>query len=176
MDEIKKMLRQITEDKNAEIYSVVCTVESVDEAKRTADVAPINGNAEIFDVRLQSSLNGSNGACMFPVVGSVVVVTFLNNLTGYVSLFSEIDKMVLDVDNEITIDGGQNGGLVKINDLLNKLNTVENDLNNLKSLLSAWVPVPADGGASLKAVLAPYFSQTITPTVLVDIENDKIKH
>jgi len=176
MDEIGKMLRKITEDKSAEIYSVVCTVESVDEAKRTADVAPINGNAEIFDVRLQSALNGSNGLCIFPVIGSVVIVTFLNKLTGYVSLFSEVDKITLDTENEITIDGGQNGGLVKVNDLLNKLNTVENDINNLKTLLSAWVPVPADGGASLKAVLGPYFGQTITPTVLVDIENDKIKH
>ena len=176
MDVIGKMLRTITEDKTAEIYSVICTVKSVDEVKRTADVAPINGNAEIFDVRLQSSLNGSNGLCIFPVVGSVVVVTFLNKLTGYVSLFSEVDKITLDTENEITIDGGQNGGLVKVNDLLNKLNNLENDLNNFKTLLSAWVPVPSDGGASLKTVLASYFSQTITPTVLVDIENDKIKH
>lgn len=176
MYEIGKMIKTIAEDKTAEIYSVVCTVESVDEGQRTADVAPINGNAEIFDVRLQSSLNGLNGLCIFPVVGSVVVVTFLNKLTGYISLFSEIEKIVLDVNDTIEINGGTNGGIVKVNDLLNKLNAVENDLNNLKSLLSAWVPVPSDGGASLKTALASYFSQTITPTLLVDIENDKIKH
>jgi hypothetical protein len=175
MDEIGKMLRKITEDKSAEIYSVVCTVESVDEAKRTADVAPINGNAEIFDVRLQSALNGSNGLCIFPVVGSVVVVTFLNKLTGYVSLFSEIDKITLDTENEITIDGGQNGGLVKVNDLLNKINTIESKLNALQMDYSIHTHIdPISGFTGPLAI--PFVASPITPTLLVDIENDKIKH
>lgn len=175
MDEIGKMLRKITEDKSAEIYSVVCTVESVDVSKRTADVAPINGNAEIFDVRLQSALNGSNGLCIFPVVGSVVVVTFLNKLTGYVSLFSEVDKITLDTENEITIDGGQNGGLVKVNDLLSKINTIESKLNALQTDYSTHIHT--DPISSVTGPLAvPFISTPITPTVLVDIENDKIKH
>ncbi len=175
MDEIGKMLRKITEDKSAEIYSVVCTVESVDVSKRTADVAPINGNAEIFDVRLQSALNGSNGLCIFPVVGSVVVVTFLNKLTGYVSLFSEVDKITLDTENEITIDGGQNGGLVKINDLLNKINTIESKLNALQTDYSIHTHIdPATGFTGPLTI--PFIATPITPTLLIDIENDKIKH
>jgi hypothetical protein len=148
----------------------------VDETERTIDATPLNGDAEIFNIRLQSEINSNNGLCIFPVVGSVVIVTFMNNLTGFVSTFSEIDKILIDATNEVVFDGGTNGGFVKVTELTNKINVLENDINTLKTLLSTWVPVPSDGAASLKATLSTYFSQNITPTIKTDIENDKIKH
>ena len=173
---IKSLLREITKDRTVEIYSVLCSVDSVDPTERTIDATPLNGDAQIFNIRLQSEINSNIGLCIFPVVGSVVIVTFMNKLTGFVSTFSEIDKILIDTTNEIIFDGGSNGGLIKVNDLVSKLNTVENDLNTLKNILSLWVPVTMDGGASLKTALGTYFSQTITPTIKTDIENDKIKH
>lgn len=173
---IKSLLREITKDRTVEIYSVLCSVDSVDHSERTIDATPLNGDAQIFNVRLQSEINSNIGLCIFPVIGSVVIVTFMNKLTGFVSTFSEIDKILIDTTNEVIFDGGSNGGLVKVTELTNKINVLENDINTLKTLLSAWVPVPTDGGASLKATLSTYFSQTITPTIKTDIENDKIKH
>lgn len=176
MDSIAELLKKAVQDKSLEIYSVACSVDSVDENERTIDCTPINGNAQIFGARLQSGINGTNGLCVFPVVGSVVIVTFMNKLTGYVSTFSEIDKILIDTNTEVIFDGGNNGGLIKVNDLVSKMNNIENDLNSLKNILSIWAPVPSDGGASLKTALASYFAQTITPTIKTDIENDKIKH
>ena len=112
---------------------------------------------------------------MIPSVGSIVIVTFLNNKTGYVSTFSEIAKVLINCD-EITFNDGTNKGIVKVDPLLNKINAMESEINQLKSLLSAWVPVPTDGGAALKAVIATWSAQTITPTILNDLENTKIKH
>ena len=85
MDNIKQLLQTIVKDPTVENYSIVCSVSEVDEAERSVDVKPLNGDAEIFGVRLQSEFNSTAGFCLIPSVGSVVIVTFLNNKTGYVS-------------------------------------------------------------------------------------------
>lgn len=179
---IKQLLNEIVKNRD-EIFSIVAKVTSVDESERTCDVEPLNGDAEIFGVRLQSDIDGTNGFVMIPAVDSNVIVTFLNNTTGFVSLCSSVEKihvvsnieMTVDCD-AITFNGGSNDGLIKINDLVSKINAVENDINTLKSIFSAWVPAPTDGGAVLKTASTTWSSQTITPTQKTDIENDKIKH
>jgi hypothetical protein len=173
---IGELLRMITNDQTTEIYSIICEVTELNETERTVDVAPLNGDAEIFGVRLQSAISLNNGFVIFPKIGSVVIVTFLNKLTGYVSTFSEIDKIYIDSENEIIFNDGSNDGIVKVSPLVNKLNTIENNINQLKSLFSAWVPVPSDGGASLKTFVSAWFSAQISPTQQTEIENDKIKH
>lgn len=173
---IGELLRMITDDPTKEIYSIICEVTELNENERTVDVKPLNGDAEIFGVRLQSAIGLNNGFVIFPKVGSVVIVTFLNKLTGYVSTCSEIDKIYIDAENEIIFNDGQNDGIVKISPLVNKLNAIENDINQLKGLFSAWVTVPSDGGASLKTLTATWSTGVLTPTTNPDIENTKIKH
>lgn len=173
---IGELLRMIVDDPTKEIYSIICEVTELNETERTVDVAPLNGDAEIFGVRLQSAISLNNGFVIFPKIGSVVIVTFLNKLTGYVSTFSEIDKIYIDSENEIIFNDGSNDGIVKISPLVNKLNAIENDLNKIKSLFSTWNPIPNDGGAALKGLVSSWSSNQISPTQKTDIENDKIKH
>jgi hypothetical protein len=181
---IRDLMREIVKDPNAEIYSVVGEIIEIDETARTCDVKPLNGDAEIFGVRLQSESNSTDGFVIIPTKNSVGIVTFINRTTGILSVCNKIDKVILKSEIEINIDcekitfnGGSNDGLIKINDLITKLNAVENDLNDLKTIFSAtWVPVPQDGGASLKTASASWAGATITPTQKSDIENDKIKH
>jgi hypothetical protein len=180
---IRDLLREITSDKTAQIYSVAVKITAVDETARTCDCEPLNGDPEFFDVRLQSVISGTDGFVLIPSVDSIGIVTFVNNTTGYLATCSKVDKVILKSDIQILIDcediqfnGGTNDGLIKINDLITKLNAVENDLNDLKTVLSAWVPVPQDGGASLKTASANWSTAIITPTQKSDIENDKIKH
>lgn len=175
MENIKQLLQKIAKDPTVEMYSIVCSVSAVDETERSVDVKPLNGDAEIFGVRLQSEFNLTTGFCLIPSIDSVVIVTFLNNKTGYVSTFSEIAKVLVNCD-EVTFNDGTNKGIVKVDPLLNKINALENEINQLKSLLSVWVPVPTDGGAALKAISATWSGQPITPTILNDLENTKIKH
>lgn len=104
MSDIAKAIKQISKTRD-EVYSVVGEVTAVDEAARTCDVAPLNGDAAIFDVRLQSVLSGSNGVVAFPKVRSAVVVTFLNQKTGYVANTGEVDKIIITIgDKEMTLE------------------------------------------------------------------------
>jgi hypothetical protein len=171
---IKEAIQNIVKNEE-EIYSLIGVVAEVDESKRTTTVFPIDGSAQIYDVKLQANESGTTGLVQIPTEGSEVVVKFLSKETAFVSLCTEVDKVLIDTE-EITINGGSNGGLININDLITKINTVENDLNSLKLALTSWVPVPNDGGAALKAATATYSGQTLTPTVVTDLEDTKITH
>ena len=76
---------------------------------------------------------------------------------------------------EIRLMGGQMGGLVKVEELVKKLNAVEKDLNSLKQVFQGWVTVPQDGGAALKTAATTWATQQLTETQKSDIENEKVK-
>lgn len=80
--------------------------------------------------------------------------------------------------DEILFNGGDNGGLVNIQDLVTKLNNLEKDINNLKSIFGAWKPVPSDGGAALLTSLttAGWLTKTLSITKQSDLEDTKVKH
>ena len=78
--------------------------------------------------------------------------------------------------NGVELNGNSNGGLVKVNPLVNKINVLENDINNLKTLIAAWVIVPADGGAALKTILASWYGSPIVNTIVANLENQNAKH
>ena len=69
------------------------------------------------------------------------------------------------------------GGLVKVEELVNKINSIEDLLNNLKTAVTAVVVAGtvADGGAVKAGILAG-LGAGITPiTMRADIENTNIK-
>ena len=169
----------------AEVYLFDAEVTAVDEAARTCDVKTLGGDTplEIPDVRLMAEVE--DGTLILPAVGSIVIVTYNKNLKPFVSQFSEVKKIVwtvgnssLDVtdDKKFVFNEGNNHGLVKVQELTDKLNTIEQDLNTLKSVFSGWTPVTNDGGAALKGAAGTWYGQTITETQQSDIENTDIKH
>lgn len=83
-----------------QVYSVVGTVTEVDEAARVCTVQPLNGDAELFDVRLQAELDSEDGLVLIPAVGSWVVVTFLEQNTGYVAATGKVDKVMWKVEGQ----------------------------------------------------------------------------
>jgi len=145
-------------------YSIVCEVLAVTGDK--CDCSPVNGDADLIDVRLQAST--TTGILITPTVGSNVVVSLLSNGSAFVSMYSDIDS--------IQLNGSNYDGLVKVNDLVTKLNNLENDLNTLKTAFSSWVTVPNDGGAALKVATASWYAASLTPTVKANIENPLITH
>ena len=94
--EIKDIFKKLSENQD-EIYSVLCSVIEVDESQRTIHAKPLNGSAEIFDVRLQTMLSGVIGIVNFPKVGSDVIVNFISKEVAYVALNSEIKKIQLNI-------------------------------------------------------------------------------
>jgi len=153
-------------DQQRRMNPTYCFVTKVND-DNTINCKKIETDIELFDIRLVSA-NETNVMLMTPVVNSVVGVVFTADGEGFVTLYSEI--------SEIQIGDGSNEGLVKAIELTNKLNTLEQDLNNLKSALSGWTPVPNDGGAALKTALTTYISETITETTKDEIQNETVTH
>lgn len=180
---IRDAINKIIE-KRLPLMSIPAKVTAVDESKGVCDVEPLDGTAEIFDVLINAEQTDDAGIVAVPAVDSVVYVTFVSKDVAFISLSSVIDKVFIKINNislEIDKDaavfnGGNNDGIVKIGDLIGKLNTIENDLNSLKAAFSSWVVVPADGGAALKTIAASWYGQTITPTLQTELEDTKVKH
>lgn len=94
---LAQSIREISQRAD-EVYSVVGKVTEVDEGARTCSVEPLNGDAELLDVRLQAEQSRGVGPVLIPAVGSWVVVTFLSKETGYVAQFSQVEKVLCVVD------------------------------------------------------------------------------
>lgn len=177
MPEIPEILEEFISNalKKEKIYSMVGTAKNVDEVKRICDFTPIGDEADRFDVRLQSAESQTLGLVLIPKEGSFIIISFMNRTQAFVSLTSELEKVLVDTDL-FQFNGGDNDGLVKIGDLIAKLNNLENDINNLKSIFSAWAPVANDGGAALKGLLATYSGDTFVPTLQTELEDTKVTH
>lgn len=74
------------------------------------------------------------------------------------------------------INGDVFGGLVKVEELVMELNSIKQDLNTLKASVTAWVPVPSDGGAALKASVTAWSSQSLQPAVSAQLQNPIVTH
>lgn len=137
------------------------------------------GELEVPDVLLTPADEGADGKLVItPKVGSQVTVA---DLSGgelrqlAVVHWGEVEKISLTADS-IELNGGDNGGLVKIEALTDKINNIEKDINKLKQAFTTWVPVPQDGGSSLKSGVASWAAQQLVQTQVSDLEDDKITH
>lgn len=156
---------------------VMGMVESVGEETCSVKIAD---RIVINDVRLNASADGNaDNILIKPTVGSMVLMADLSGgeLRSLVIVsFSELESMTVKFEGDVVINGGENEGLVKIVELTEKLNAIENDINSLKQVFSSWAPIVYDGGASLKAAATSWAAQTLKKTSKEDIENSKIKH
>jgi len=155
-----------------EIYSLVCNVDSVDLTDRSCVCTPVNGGAELQDVRVQASLGGTTGLFIEPVVDSKVVVSFLSREIAYISLFTDIENVYLDFNSQVIFNGGSNGSMVDINDLTYRLNLIENKVNAIITAYNAHVHVETGGSTSpTVSLVAGSLSLTSQP----DLENPDIQ-
>lgn len=77
----------------------------------------------------------------------------------------------------IDLNGNENEGLVKVNELHSEISQIKNDINNLKTLIKTWVPAPSgDGGASLKTFLTDWVSRSMRIPTKEALQNDKVRH
>lgn len=138
---------------------IVCRVDQLNEEDQTVDVSPVNGDAEIFAVRLQPK-NEAEGVLVYPKEGSHVLVGMVSNTLGYVltgdktkaialkangsDLYTEVNKLFDLVDNLIGImkqfQLATNVGptikvmphiTVKLQVEKNNLNAVKNSINKI---------------------------------------------
>jgi len=166
------------------VHIAACTVISVDVATRTCDCTEITGQAGVDIPNIQLQAEVSDGVLLIPAIGSTVLVTYSKYNPPYVSMFSDLDRIffiggdaAIDIkDDTVILNDGSFGGLVKVTDLVTKLNNLENLLNDLilKYNLHTHPGVQTGIGTS-----APTISQetgSLIPTMTDDLENKKVKH
>lgn len=145
--------------------SSACTVKNIDITKMVCDCTPLDGSADFLDVRLNA--NYTKGFTLIPKDGSVVIISQLSDATAYVSMVSEVD--------EIYLAGDDNGGLVKVQDLVSKLNNLENKVNTIITTFNAHTHVASSFGSPTTPPPSPVVG-TLTPTQVTDLENKKVQH
>lgn len=163
--------------------SIIATVTSVDKNKSCCDVE-VDGN-ELGDVRLQAIVKENVKGCkIYPAIGSKVVVEQLNDKGDWmVSMFSEVEEVLYEVGDSsfkmnaegVLFNGGSLGGLLKLAASVERLNLIEESINDLKQVFASWTVVPSDGGAALKAAVSSWSSNSLELTENADVENDKVK-
>lgn len=157
--DLRDALRSLVKPNN-DGFAKVCTVDSVDLTTLTCYCVPLNEDADIINVRLMANID--NGFLLIPEVDSIVVVSFLSDDSAYVSLVSKV--------SEVHLNGKNFDGLVKINDLVEKLNNLENKVNTIISTYNAHTHVASSFGTPTTTPVAPV-TGTLTPTIKQDLEN-----
>lgn len=174
MSDIAKAIRQIASTGD-EVYSIVGTVISVDAGARTCEVEPRNGDAILYNVRLQSVLDGGEGVVLTPVVGSDVIVTFLNAWTGYVAIASELESVGVKVgDKEATLTDQGLSYKSATADLAEQVGALMDELSGLMdTLLALQVNTPSgpSTGATGTSVAQINAHKASFSTVKAQLEN-----
>lgn len=149
--------------KHSETRILIGTVKNLDTKKRTCDVEPHNGDADILDVLLQVVEGTNNGFFLLPKAGSEVVVLLFDDYLGAVIQTADIDKMECIIEGK-TFEVSKKGILVKsaTSDLRAEL---DSNLDNFDKLLDMLTK---------PMFIAGNIPVTILPTVLPTIIQMKI--
>ncbi len=186
-DQIRKAVRQLAgTDLVDSVTAFDCTVVSVNEDEFTCVVDAIGDNAttEIPDVKLSSESN--DGFTIIPAVGSTVTVVKTDRGLVYVSMFSDIDKVVIVINNtkltiedgQITFNDGTNNGLIKIDDLTTQIHNRYTILKNamLAGFTATDVAITSLGGAAGSVTAYNAAIATFTDLNKTAYEDTTIKH
>ena len=179
-EEIADLIRQLA-GKPDDTF-VLCTATNVDKSQYICDGEPIKGEALIKDIRLVSKVGSNKGIAQIPKDKSLLLVAMFSKTDAYLIMCDEVESIEIIVGNsklemledEIRMNDGNLNGLVKLDDLVERLNKIENDINNLKTAATGWTPVAQDGGAALKTAISTWSGSQLSRTISNDLENKKV--
>jgi hypothetical protein len=164
--DIRQAIQALSGITDLSYEGVACKVSGIDLATFTCTCTPINGDAEFFDVLLNA--DADKGFTLIPKDGSVVIVQQTSQATAYVSMVSKVDQIYLA--------GDANGGLVKVNDLVSKLNNLENKVNAMILIFNAHVHAGVTPGTGSSLVTPTLIAGTLIPTTANELQNNTVKH
>lgn len=151
-----------------EMYLVRGSVSNVSTDNWTCDVTPIDGGADIKGVRLKPTNQDLKGFVIVPKDGTKAVVGFESKTKAILLNADEVDQMILR--------NGENGGLINVSDLVDKLNALEDKVNDLILYTSTHTHTGVTTGGGTSGTSASPVTGSLTPTTVEDIEDDKITH
>ncbi|KAA2242798.1 hypothetical protein F0L74_09730 [Chitinophaga agrisoli] len=172
--------RQLTD----EVYIIACTVDAVNEGERACDCIAIGGEAvtDIPGVQLMAEVD--DGILYIPAIGSTVIVVYSKRNVPYIALYSELSAIryvvgdsTIDVtEGLIKLNNGDFGGLVKVEDLVTKLNNLETLVNDFIQKYNTHVHTGVQTGAGTSAVTTAVETGSLTPTIRAELENTTVTH
>jgi hypothetical protein len=163
---ISDLLNKIIDPNTEGSYSLVGTVIEVNESDRTCEVEPINGTAILYDVKLQANETRDKGFVIFPTKGSEVIVTLLNDKTGFVSVFSDFDKAEIVTGGQRLFFDAKGLKLSKQNaDLREQLDKMFDLQSDILQLLTSFQLMTNVG-----------VTTNVMPNIIVDLQKLKVKN
>ena len=176
--EFKKLLSEGMKAK-VPIQTEWVQVSSVDWEEKTMIAVGQNNGLEYFDVLL-----GLGSVNVRPKIESLALVGSIHNGEAcYMISCEEIEEIEisdktgfkLSLNNGLLlINGDEFGGIINAVELKKQADKNTLILEKMQHVFSTWTPVPNDGGASLKALVAEF--TTLERTNLDNIQNTTIKH
>lgn len=167
-----ELLRRVVGTKGFDTW--ICVVTAVGEA--CCDVERIFDKLKIKNVRLNATVKDNEGLIIYPAKNSYVLVTNIDNDKYFVSQFSQIEKITIDVNSNIVINGGKNEGLVKIKELTVKLNDLINSYNVFVATYNLHTHKIAMVNGVQVVTATTNSGSSAKPFNKSDYENTKIKH
>jgi hypothetical protein len=151
-------------------------VLSVNIDTRTCDVTAVGGTAVTDIPGVQLMADVEDGLLIVPVIGSTVIVSYTKRNTPFVSMFSAVQSVILATMSGVQFEDGSFGGMVKVEELIVKLNNLENLVNDLVDKFNTHTHSGVTTGSGVSAIPVIPEPNTLTLSKREDIENELIKH
>jgi len=164
------------------------TAFNIDSTNKTFDLKKNTGGRDLISVKMRCvGGSGALGIWMVPKDNSQCIVLQLNRneYNSFLIAAEEFETLTikaasggsleLNSNGEVLLNGDQNEGLVKVVQLVSKMNNIENKVNSILAALQAVVIPLAPSGTY---PFAPLFSAVdpLAITLQNDIENPSVKH
>lgn len=130
------------------------------------------GEMTLSDVRLCSVVdNNDNNLLIEPKVPSQVLVMDMSK-----GEMRDLVVVKVSQTENIVINGGKLGGLIKIEELRKNLEKMTKRIDGIMDAIKNATPVAQDGGASLKATMVAGLNSLTDKEDFSGIEDKKVKH
>jgi hypothetical protein len=173
--QLAEAIQQLAGTKFLNVTTVaLAEVISVNVAECTCQCSTISGTttAQLITVSLMAEVE--DGLLLVPETGSTVLVGYNKEILPFILMYSGLDAATFWVNNVITLKDGSLGGIPIVGALVQKINNLENKVNQLLSAYNSHVhPDPVSGSTGTTTVPV---TGILTPTVRADIENLNVTH
>lgn len=156
-------------------------VKKVNEAELTCTVLlTMDGGEPTEGVLLGTMPDNGSGLVLVPKDNSKVLVAEIDGPGRWTVIrATDLKKVLVSAEVVIEMNGGEHGGVVKVQELVNRLNAVEGKINDFigkwNSFATDYVPgSPTTSGMPL--TLTTEVLTELTETTVADIENPKFTH
>lgn len=158
MAQIPDLIRQLAGNNNYNDNSIYeAEVTSIDNDKRHVYVSTING-PYVQELKASLMTTIDDGFVLIPQIGSTVYIMTNPLINPFIIHYGAVQTVIMTSSQTVQLNSNEYGGIAKIKELTDKINTLENAMNNLINKFNLHQH--------------PAFPGPITPT---DVDTDSIQ-